>query len=216
MYFHARMFCTLARLLFPWVQCQCLKPVLSHCSKTGFVTVNVFIALYTLSYVFYSHGCNVFILARTFFTLADTISPIYTMITKVWPRVNRGLVKNNLTVIIVVVLIKAVLIEGFLYLYTSFYLNKVFPTTNYTLHSFQVIIHHFQFCLVFHTVQLSPQSYHQQLWDSDFTALLPILWNKNFWHTNLNHTINLSSLHYPHHPVHALMYKPNFHSLLLF
>ena len=60
-------------LLFPWVQCQSLKPVLSQCSQTGFVTVDDFIALYTCSYVFYSHGCNKFLHARTFFTLADTI-----------------------------------------------------------------------------------------------------------------------------------------------
>ena len=26
------------RLLFPWVECQSLKPVLSQCSQTGFVT----------------------------------------------------------------------------------------------------------------------------------------------------------------------------------
>ena len=40
----------LIRLLFPWVQCQSLKPVLSQCSQTGFVTVD-FIALYTCSYI---------------------------------------------------------------------------------------------------------------------------------------------------------------------
>ena len=32
-------------LLFPWVHCQSLKPVLSQCSQTGFVTVDDFIAL---------------------------------------------------------------------------------------------------------------------------------------------------------------------------
>ena len=57
------------------MQCQSLKPVLSQCSQTGFVTVNDFIALFACSYVFYSHGCNVFIHARTFFTLADR-SPV--------------------------------------------------------------------------------------------------------------------------------------------
>ena len=61
-------------LLFPWVQCQSLKPVLSQCSETGFVTVDDFIALCTPSYVFYSHECNKFLHARTFFTLADTTS----------------------------------------------------------------------------------------------------------------------------------------------
>ena len=91
----------LVHLLFPWVQCQSLKPVLSQCSQTGFVTVDDFIALYTCcSYVIYSHGCNVFIHARTFFTLADTITPIFTMITEVWPRANRAMVTNNFTVII--------------------------------------------------------------------------------------------------------------------
>ena len=62
------------RLLFPWVQCQSLKPVLSQCSQTSFVTVNDFFVLYTPSYIFYSHGCNKFLCARMFFTLSDTIS----------------------------------------------------------------------------------------------------------------------------------------------
>ena len=106
----------LVSLLFPWVQCQSLKPVLSQCSQTGFVTVDDFIALYTCSYVFYSHGCNKFLHARTFFTFADTITPIFTVITEVWPRANRAVVTNNSSVIIEVLLIKAVLIEGFLYL----------------------------------------------------------------------------------------------------
>ena len=58
----------LVHLLFPWVQCQSLKPVLSQCNQTGFVTVDDFIALCTGSYVLYSHGCDEFIHARTFFT----------------------------------------------------------------------------------------------------------------------------------------------------
>ena len=63
-----------------------------------------------------SHGCNKFLHARLFFTLADMITPIFTVITKVWPRANRAVVtNNNSTVIIKVVIIEAVLIEGFLY-----------------------------------------------------------------------------------------------------
>ena len=50
MFLHERMFCTLTHklihLLFPWVQYQSLKPVLSQCSKIGFVTDDDFIALY--------------------------------------------------------------------------------------------------------------------------------------------------------------------------
>ena len=47
--------------------------------------------------------------ARMFCTLSDTIlyplrAPIFTMITEVWPRANRAVVTNNLTVIIEVVL----------------------------------------------------------------------------------------------------------------
>ena len=53
-------------LLFPWVRCQSFKPVLSQCSQTGFVTVDNFIALYSCSYVFYSHGCNKFLDSRMF------------------------------------------------------------------------------------------------------------------------------------------------------
>ena len=86
-FLHARMFITLAdttsiqmhvRLLFPWVRYQSLKPVLSKYSQTSFVTVDNFIALYTPSYVFYSHVCNKFLHART-------IAQILTGITKVWP-----------------------------------------------------------------------------------------------------------------------------------
>ena len=71
---------SLVHLLFPWVQCQSLKPVLSQCSQTGFVTVNDFIALYTRSYIFYSHECNKLLHARTFFTLAYMIAPIFSPI----------------------------------------------------------------------------------------------------------------------------------------
>ena len=75
-------------LLFPWVQCQSLKPVLSQCSQTRFVTVMILLLctlphmysipmgainfylqerflhlqiplLFPSVYVFYSHGCNV-------------------------------------------------------------------------------------------------------------------------------------------------------------
>ena len=38
---------SLISLIFPWVQCQSLKPVLSQCSQTGFVTVDDFMPLYT-------------------------------------------------------------------------------------------------------------------------------------------------------------------------
>ena len=81
-FLHARTFFTLTDttsiqmlvgLLFPWVQCQSLKPVLSQCIQTGFVTVDDFIALYTCSHIFYYHSCNKFLHARTFFTLTDTI-----------------------------------------------------------------------------------------------------------------------------------------------
>ena len=57
---------SLVRFLFPWVQFLNVKPVLSHCSQTGFATVDDFIALYTRSYIFYSHGCNKFLHARRF------------------------------------------------------------------------------------------------------------------------------------------------------
>ena len=58
-FLHARTFFTLAdttfiqmfvRLLFPWVQCQSLKPVLSQCSQNCFVTVDDFI-LCTLTHL---------------------------------------------------------------------------------------------------------------------------------------------------------------------
>ena len=55
--------------------------------------------LYTWAYVFYSHGCNKFLHARTFFTLSDSITPIFTMLTKVWPHANLAMVTNNSTVL---------------------------------------------------------------------------------------------------------------------
>ena len=90
----------LVHLLFPGVQCQSLKPVLSECSQTSFVTVDDFIALCTISYIFYSHGCNKFLNVRTFFTLTDTITPIFTVITEVWQHANWAGVTNNSTMII--------------------------------------------------------------------------------------------------------------------
>ena len=109
---------TCSCLLYPWVQCQSLKPGLSQCSQTSFVTVDDFIALYTGSYVFYSNGCNVFKHTKIFFTLADTISyrlqsPIFTMITEVWPCANRDMVRNNLNMIIKVALIQVFLFINF-------------------------------------------------------------------------------------------------------
>ena len=103
-FLHAKTFFTLTDttsvqmlicLLFRWMQCQSLKPVLSQCCQTGFVTVDYFIVLYTLSYVFYSQGCNKFLHARIFFTFTDTIAPIFTMLTEVWPCANRAMVTNN-------------------------------------------------------------------------------------------------------------------------
>ena len=62
----------------------------------------------------YFHWCNVFIHARTFFTLAGTIlyqlwSPSFTVINEVWQRANRAVVTNNWAMII-----EVMLIEGFL------------------------------------------------------------------------------------------------------
>ena len=82
-------------LLFPCLQCQSLKPVLSQCSQTSFVTVDDFIALYTHLYIFYSNGCNKFLHARTIFTLADTIAPIFTLLIEIWPHANQAMVTNN-------------------------------------------------------------------------------------------------------------------------
>ena len=96
MYLHTRMFCALAHMSsIPMGAMPELQTVLSPCNQTGFVTVDDFVALFTCSYVFYSHGCNEFLHARTFFTLADTITPIFTMLTEVWPRANRAMVTNN-------------------------------------------------------------------------------------------------------------------------
>ena len=73
----------------------CFEPV----SQTDFVTVDDFITLFTRSYVFYSHGCNKFVHTRTFFTLADMITLIFTLLTEVWPCDNRTTVTNNYTML---------------------------------------------------------------------------------------------------------------------
>ena len=121
---------SLIRLLFPWMQCQSLKPVVSQFSQTSLVTVDDFIALYSRSYIFYSHRCKVFIHEIMLFTLTDTIlyqlgTSIFTVITEDWPCANWAVVTNNSTVIIKVVLIEAVLIERILYLLIM-YSRKIF------------------------------------------------------------------------------------------
>ena len=44
-------------------------------------------------------GAINFYMQEHFFTLADVITPIFTMLTKVWPRANRAMVKNDSTVL---------------------------------------------------------------------------------------------------------------------
>ena len=48
---------------------------------------------------------KIFYMQEHFFTLTDTIPPIFSVITKVWPHANRAVVTNNSTVIIEAVLI---------------------------------------------------------------------------------------------------------------
>ena len=96
---------SLIRLLFPWKQCQSLKPVLSQCSQTGFLTVDHFIALYTAHTYSIPMGAMYYTYKNVFY-----ITPIFTVIAKARPIANRAVVTNILTVII-----KVALIEGFLY-----------------------------------------------------------------------------------------------------
>ena len=84
-------------LLFPWVQCQRLKPVLSQCSQTGFVTVDDFMPCTLTCTSSIPMGAEYLYIQGSFFTLADTIlyslgAPILTVITKVWPRANQAVV----------------------------------------------------------------------------------------------------------------------------
>ena len=95
MYLHARMFCTLAPYIFYSHWCTVRAWNLFWASVAKQVLWVDITALYTPSYVFYSHGCNKFLHARTFFTLDDTITPIFTVITEVWPCANRAMVTNN-------------------------------------------------------------------------------------------------------------------------
>ena len=44
-------------------------------------------------------GAINFYMQERFFTLADTITPIFTLQTKVWPRANRAMVTSNQTVL---------------------------------------------------------------------------------------------------------------------
>ena len=63
-------------LLYPWVQCQSLKPVLSQCSQTGFVTVDDFISLYTRSYIFIHMGAiNFYLQERCLHSLIWLLYP---------------------------------------------------------------------------------------------------------------------------------------------
>ena len=59
---------SLIPLLFPWVQCQSLKPVLSQCSQTSFVTVDgwFYYSVHSLICLLFP-GCNKFLHGRTFF-----------------------------------------------------------------------------------------------------------------------------------------------------
>ena len=58
-------------------------------------------------------GAINFHMQEHFFTLADTTTPIFTVLTKFLPHANWAVVTHNLTVIIKVLLIEAMLIEGF-------------------------------------------------------------------------------------------------------
>ena len=44
-------------------------------------------------------GAINFYMQEQFFTFADTIAPIFIVLTKVWPRANRAMVTNNYTVL---------------------------------------------------------------------------------------------------------------------
>ena len=101
------------------VQCQGLKPVLSHCSQTADQFWDCWWFYCPLQCTL-AHTSSIpmgainFYMQEHFFTLTDTIPPIFTVITEVWPYANRAVVTNNLTVII-----KAMLIQGFLYMNCS-------------------------------------------------------------------------------------------------
>ena len=117
MYIHARMFCALAHMFsIPMGTINFYMQIMFFTlADTTFIPMNVMYSharmFCTRSYILYSHGCNKFLYARTFFTLADTIALIFTVIMEVWPRANRAVVTNNSPVII-----EVVLIEGFLYI----------------------------------------------------------------------------------------------------
>ena len=109
MYLHARMFYTLAHTSL--IPTGAINFYMQECFLHLLIPL-----LFKCSYIFYSHGCNVrawnlfwaslaklvlsngwnkFLHARTFFTFADTIAPIFTMLTKVLSRANRAMVTNN-------------------------------------------------------------------------------------------------------------------------
>ena len=95
--------------LFPWVQCICTCKNIIYTRCTTYIPMSAM----------YLH-------ARTFCTLSDMIlcslrASIFTVITEVYLRANRAVVTNNLTVIIEVVLIKVMLLEGFMYSSSNWY-----------------------------------------------------------------------------------------------
>ena len=104
MYLLARMFCTLTSYVFysHGYNVRAWNLFWASVAKSFLWQLMILLPC-TLPHVFYSHGCNKFLHARTFFTLTDMIAPIFKVITEVWPRSNSAMVTNN----------QKVLIEGF-------------------------------------------------------------------------------------------------------
>ena len=102
MYLHARMFCTLTHMSsipmgainFYMQECfsHSLIPLLFSCLRCIYMQE---CSVHSLRKSSISMGAISFYMQEHFFTLADTITPIFTVLTKVWPCANRTMVTNN-------------------------------------------------------------------------------------------------------------------------
>ena len=124
MYLHARMFCTLALYVFYSHGCYVRTWNLFWASVAKPVLWQLMILLpCTLTQTSSIHmgAINLYLQEHFLHSLIrpDLITPIFTVITKVWPRANQAVVTNNSTMIIEVVLIEAMLIDGFLCIISS-------------------------------------------------------------------------------------------------
>ena len=100
MYLHARMFCALDHIS------SIPMGAINFYMQEHFLHSLIWLLYPCLWCIYLQEFCTLprtssipmgdkFLDARTFFTLADTVSPTFTVLTEVWPHANRPMVTNN-------------------------------------------------------------------------------------------------------------------------